>query len=131
MITVETLKTENGYYGRVVAEGHAIMYTTPVYFTQFMAMADANCWEAFHMTGTAQEEPKSSEYTIDYADTIYESGSKLNTEKVIATITKANQHPNAAYKVGPLTGRMVEFKGWKLSLYMPEGKFWRTFDIIK
>lgn len=50
MITVETIKTQDGYYGRVVAEGHMILHRTPTYLTQYMAMASASCWEAFNMT---------------------------------------------------------------------------------
>lgn len=125
-------KTPEGkYFGQVKrTEGMRTVtyYETPEYLTSDMAATDANCWRAFHMVENRSTKP---EYTICEDDKVYEFGSKLNTGKVVDMITGVSNHPKAAYKVGPLTGRMVEFEGFKLSLYMPVDKFWRTFDVIK
>lgn len=121
---------EGKYFGQVrqYADGRTVThYETPEYLTEEMATVDAKCWKVFHMN----EESKGAEYSIDADDSVYEGGAKMDAVKVAEMIADTfTKVPDTGFKIEPLTGLMSEFKGFKVSIYMP-GKFWRTFDVVK
>lgn len=128
-----TIRTTEGKYVTQVrtvnADGTEVThYESPEYLTYYMASADANCWKEFHMV---EKKDERREYSIDEGDKVYEFGSKLNTTAVVALISETiAAHPKTEIKIGPLTGLMAQFEGFKFQINMP-GKITRTFDIIK
>lgn len=63
-----TVTTNNGKHFGIVRKGDSILYRTPGYYTEGMALADAKCWLAFHgekimATYTLSVQPVSSTFT--------------------------------------------------------------------
>lgn len=101
--------TEGTYYAQVRlfnGKTERTHYETPEYITREMAIADANCWKAFHMTDAPK--PARQNFDIDEADTVRSLASNGGVPRTRMTgsqfaewlSTMQCKFPEMTYRVG-------------------------------
>jgi hypothetical protein len=120
-----TIKTIEGKYVGQVRQGTATHYETPEYLTKAMAISDANCWKAFHMTEETAQVFDPKECSIDVSDVV--TSNKTNggiptrqwTGPEFAEFLKKNMNkfPTMSYRVSQeYDGRVLKGQDFYLIL---------------
>jgi hypothetical protein len=117
MITTATAK--NGKHTAEVRDGDRVLYRSPEFITERMALADAGCWAAFHgeRDGMGKVEVDLNEvYTTRQAETLVFA--EVPAGDVARSVANAYAHGlTVEIKSGAMSQRYIEISNGKGSAY--------------
>jgi hypothetical protein len=87
-----TVRIAGGRYYGQVRDGKRLMFHTPGYLTEAMALADAKCWTAFNDKGETVEDIVKDTQTFQTRSGYDGSLKIVGPDRMRATIANAEQH---------------------------------------